>query len=96
MAAGLTGSRNSATNSPTSNSSGSTTAKAEKPKLPGAQQSILDAATETSWDNQGISWKLPAGWKKMDIKKESFNYQSPDNAFLLVNISVMPGNFPMD
>ncbi len=93
---GLTGSSNSGTTSPASNSSGSSTSKAEKPKLSGAQQSILDSATETSWDDQGLSWKLPAGWKKMDVKKESFNYQSPDNAFLLVNISVMADNFPMD
>ncbi|MEO6051037.1 MAG: hypothetical protein ABIP78_06865 [Pyrinomonadaceae bacterium] len=32
----------------------------------------------------------------MDVKKESFNYSSPDNAFLLVNISLMPDSFPMD
>ena len=93
---GLTGSSNSGANTPASNSSGPGAAKAEKPKLSAAQQSIADAATETTWDDQGISWKLPAGWKKMDVKKESFNYQSPDNAFLLVNISVMPDNFPMD
>jgi hypothetical protein len=61
-----------------------------------AQQAIADGATETKWDDQGLSWRLPAGWKKMDVKKESFNYQSPDNAFLLVNISVMPDAFPME
>lgn len=43
-----------------------------------------------------MSWKLPAGWKQMDVKKETFNYQSPDNAFLLVNISPMNDDFPMD
>ncbi len=32
----------------------------------------------------------------MDVKKESFNYSSPDNAFLLVNISLLGDNFPMD
>ena len=36
------------------------------------------------------------GWSKMDVKKESFNYKSAENAFLLVNISVMPDSFPMD
>ena len=93
---GLTGSSNGSANSPTSNSSGLSSAKPEKPRLSSEQQSIVDAATETAWDDQGLSWKLPAGWKKMDVKKESFNYQSPDNAFLLVNISVMPDNFPME
>ena len=87
---GLTGSSNSGTNSPASNSSGPADAKAEKPKLTEAQQAIIDSGTEVTWDEQGISWTVPAGWKAMDVKKESFNYQSPDNAFLLVNISVMP------
>lgn len=93
---GLTGSSNSGNGPAASNSGVSSGAKAEKPKLTAAQQSIVDTAVETAWNDQGISWKLPAGWKKMDVKKESFNYQSPDNAFLLVNISVMPDNFPMD
>ena len=87
---GLTGSSNSGTNSPASNSPGPADAKAEKPKLTEAQQAIIDSGTEVTWDEQGISWTVPAGWKAMDVKKESFNYQSPDNAFLLVNISVMP------
>ncbi len=86
---------NSSNSSSASNSSSSSTA-VEKPKISGTQQAIIDAGTETKWDDQGISWKLPAGWKKMDVKKESFNYQSPDNAFLLVNISLMPDSFPMD
>lgn len=87
------------TNTPGTNSSSTSSASsktAEKPTLTASQQAIQDEATETKWDDQGISWKLPAGWKKMDVKKESFNYQSPDNAFLLVNISVMPDNFPME
>ena len=87
------------TNTPGTNSSSTSSSSsktAEKPTLTASQQAIQDEATETKWDDQGISWKLPAGWKKMDVKKESFNYQSPDNAFLLVNISVMPDNFPME
>jgi hypothetical protein len=32
----------------------------------------------------------------MDVKKETFNYQSPDNAFLLVNISALGDSFPME
>ncbi len=68
----------------------------ETPELTSEQRTIADAATETKWDQQGISWKLPSGWKKMDVKKETFNYQSPDNAFLLVNISMMDDDFPMD
>ena len=91
----LSGSSGTNANSSGSNSAPPATG-VDKPKLTGSQQAILDGGTETKWDDQGISWRLPAGWKKMDVKKESFNYQSPDNAFLLVNISVMPDNFPMD
>ncbi|MEP7074994.1 MAG: hypothetical protein ABI878_04220 [Acidobacteriota bacterium] len=72
------------------------TASVEKAKLTSSQQSVLDSGTEVKWDDQGISWKLPPGWKKMDVKKETFNYQSPDNAFLLVNISTLSDDFPVD
>jgi len=86
-------SSNSSSNSTKTSSTGGT---AEKAKLTPAQQAIQDGATETKWDDQGISWKLPSGWKKMDVKKETFNYQSPDNAFLLVNISLLSDDFPID
>src|SRR5215467_10565930 len=83
-----------------SNSSSSNSSKSsgggDKAKPTSAQQAIIDAGTETKWDDQGLSWKLPSGWKKMDVKKETFNYQSPDNAFLLVNISTMSDDFPVD
>ncbi len=68
----------------------------EKAKLNGAQQAIVDGGVEVKWDEQGISWTLPKGWSKMDIKKESFNYKSTDNSFLLANISVLPDSFPME
>jgi hypothetical protein len=84
---------NSAT-SPSKTATGE--ADAEKPKLTSAQQAILDSAEEVTWDDQGISWKLPKSWKKMDVKKESFNYGSPDNAFLIGSISVMSNDFPSD
>ena len=93
----LSGTSNSSANtSSNSAKTASATDEGEKPKLTAAQQTISDGAVETKWDQQGISWKLPAGWKKMDIKKETFNFQSPDNAFLLVNISPMSDDFPMD
>ena len=85
---------NSSANS-TSTTKGSSTS-AEKPQLTSSQQAIADSATETKWDAQGLSWKLPSGWKKMDANKLTFNYQSPDNAFLLVNISEMSSDFPVD
>ena len=91
---GLQGSSGSDSNSPTNTSSGSS--DAEAPEMTSAQQAIADAATETKWDNQGISWKLPSGWQKMEVRKESFNYGSPATGFLIASISVMSSDFPSD
>ena len=32
----------------------------------------------------------------MDIKKEMFDYESPDNAFMHANVSLLSDDFPMD
>ncbi len=86
---GLGGSSTGNSNSASTSSNSSSTATS-------APQAIIDGGTETKWNEQGLSWKLPAGWKKMSASKESFNYGSPDNAFLLVNISTLGDNFPME
>ena len=91
------GSSNS--NGTTSNSTTRSTggdSDAEKPSLTSAQQAIQDSATEVKWPEQGISWKLPAGWPKMNVMKESFNYGSPADGFLIASISTMPDSFPSD
>ena len=97
---GLTGSGGSNSNTTSSNtastSNSNASSSAEKAKISSAQQTIIDGGSEAKWDDQGVSWKVPAGWSKMDVKKESFNYKSGDNAFLLVNISVLGDSFPMD
>lgn len=100
----LTGKTDS--NSTTNTSSNSTTANnsnggggggnIEIAKLTSEQQAALAGGQEAKWDDQGITFSLPKGWKKMNQTKESFNYSSPDQAFLLSNISVMPDNFPSD
>ena len=91
---GLTGGPQS--NSNTASNSGSSGPAAEKPTLTASQQSIQDASTEVKWDEQNISFKLPSGWPKMEVKKESFNYGSPANGFLIASISVMPDSFPSE
>lgn len=68
----------------------------EPAKLSAAQQAIADGGIETIWDEQGITWRLPANWKKTDVKKESALYSSLDNAFLIPTISVMSDDFPSD
>ena len=94
---GITGGSSAPSNN-SSNSSGMNKdgIKAEKPTLSTSQQSIQDASTEVKWDEQNISFKLPSGWPKMDVKKDSFNYGSPANGFLIASISVMPDSFPSD
>ena len=92
---GSVGSNSNATGGP---GNGTSTDKqdgsAEKTDLTAAQQTIQDSAVEEKWEDQGISFKLPKSWTKMDEKKESFNYKSPDFAFLLSTISIMPDDFP--
>ncbi len=94
---GLTGGSSSNSNSAsTSGTKSGSEIDAEKPSLTASQQSIQDSSTEVKWDDQNISFKLPSGWPKMDVKKESFNYGSPANGFLIASISVMPDSFPSD
>jgi hypothetical protein len=90
----ISGGTNSNSSSNGSTKSGDT--PAEKPTLTSSQQAITDASTEAKWDEQGISWKLPSGWPKMNVNKDSFNYGSPANGFLIASISVMPDSFPSD
>ena len=93
---GNSNNQNSPVNSTTNSSKTSTDETVEKPKLTASQQAIKDGGQETKWDDQGISWTLPKNWKKMNVSKTMFNYSSPDLAFLIANISVMPDNFPSE
>ena len=92
---GGSGNTNSASNSGTGTKT-ATSPDAEKPTLTASQQSIQDGSSEVKWDDQGISFKVPSGFAKMDVKKESFNYGSPATGFLIASISVMPDSFPAD
>ena len=93
----LSGDNTAGTNSSSSsNASKTSSGSIEKPAPTSAQQTIIDSGTETTWDTQGISWKLPAGFKKMSVMKEMLNYGSPSTGFLIASISVMPDNFPVE
>jgi hypothetical protein len=93
---GLSGESTGGTNVSSTNSSKGSASEIERPKPTAAQQAIIDSGTETAWDTQGISWKLPSGFKKMSVMKEMFNYGSPATGFLIASISVMPDNFPAE
>lgn len=90
------------TNTANNSSSNSTDSKkaddsyAEKPEFTSAQQEIADNGEKIEWSEQDINWTVLKNWKKMSVSKTSFNYQSPDLAFLLANISNMPNDFPAE
>jgi hypothetical protein len=85
---------NTSTNSGSTAKTGDTSA--EKAEMTAAQRSIADGGTEMRWDDQGITWKLPSGWNKMEVRKESLNYGSPATGFLIGTISTMSADFPSE
>lgn len=68
----------------------------EKADMTSEQKAIADGASEVKWDDQSISWKLPASFPKMQVSKDSFNYGSPGSGFLIASISKMSADFPVD
>jgi hypothetical protein len=104
-ACNLTNKLKSTSNSSNSNSSSSTTSSenptsiegepVEKPEPTAAQTAALANGQEVKWDQQGITWTLPADWKKISVSNESFSYGG-NGAFLIVAISTMGPDFPAD
>ena len=89
-------SNSSSTTSTSSGSGGSATdAQVERPNPTSAQTAALQGGQTVAWDEQGITWTLPAKWSKMSVGKEMFNWGG-DGAFLIVNISALGDTFPMD
>jgi len=75
-----------------SSSSESTTGggeQVEQPNPTAAQTAALANGETVKWDQQGITWTLPPGWKKQEVRNESFSY-SGNGAFLIVSVSVLP------
>ena len=61
----------------------------EKPNPTAAQTAAIAGGQEVKWDQQGITWTLPANWKKSTVTTEGLTH-SGNGAFLIVNISVLP------
>lgn len=68
----------------------------EQPAPTAAQTAALANGQSVKWDQQGITWTLPANWKKQSVTNDLFNYGSGDGAFLIVSISPMAPDFPTD
>ena len=81
-----------ASSSSSSSSSNSSTADGdpvEKPNPTAAQTAAIANGQEATWDQQSITWTLPANWKKLSVSNESLSY-SGSGAFLTVSISPLP------
>jgi len=92
MACNLVGKKGRNGNSSSGSSSGTSSVDGEPVEHanPTAAQSAAIANGQTvSWEQQGISWMLPANWSKNDVHNETLSY-SGGGAHLTVNISVMP------
>jgi hypothetical protein len=86
----LKGTNNANSNSTSSSESTSVGGEQVEQANPTAAQTATLAGGQTvKWDQQGITWTLPAHWKKQDVRNESLSY-SGNGAFLTVAISVMP------
>lgn len=86
-----------------SNSSGSSskvgTDPVEHPAPTGAQQAALAGGQNAKWDQQGMSWTVPPKWNQAENESKSLLWRSPggsDAASLIVSISPMDENFPVD
>lgn len=68
----------------------------EKPAPTDAQIAALANGEEVKWDEQGMTWTLPPGWKKQSVSNNTFNYSFGTQVFLIVSISPMPPDFPTE
>ncbi len=87
-----TGSSNSSSSGEPSTTGGETV---EKASPTAAQMAALANGQTVKWDQQGISWTMPANWTKEDVRTETISYGG-GGAFLSGNISTMDPSFPTD
>jgi hypothetical protein len=86
---------NSATSSNSSKSGNSGNEQVEKANPTAAQTAALEGGQTVKWDQQGITWTLPANWRKVTVEKNMFTYGTPPT-FMTVSISPMADDFPTD
>jgi len=93
-ACNLTNKLKTNSNSNSSSSSSSNPSKigddpVDKAAPTAAQMAAIANGQEAKWDQQGITWTLPANWKKQEVRNESLSYGG-NGAFLTVAISPLP------
>ena len=87
-----TSSNSSNSNSSTSNGDSTADEPAEKPNPTAAQTAAIANGQELKWDQQGITWTLPANWKKLDVRNETLNYGG-DGAYLALYVTDAKGAY---
>jgi len=83
---------------PATSSTGSSE-EVERPTATAAQMEALAGGQEVKWDQQGMSWTVPAKWKETTNETKMLVWRSPggsDAANLIVNISAMDASFPTE
>jgi hypothetical protein len=87
-------------NSPSSGTSAKSGGeKAELPAPTSAQQAAIANGKTATWDQQGMSWTVPANWKETTNESKSLLWRSPgswDAANLIVSISTFDETFPTE
>jgi hypothetical protein len=92
LACNMLGKKGGNSNSSSSSSSGTSSVDGEpveKANPTAAQAATIANGQTVTWDQQGITWTLPANWRKNEMRNESLSYSGGD-AHLTVAISVMP------
>ncbi|HEY0322252.1 MAG TPA: hypothetical protein VGC66_14930 [Pyrinomonadaceae bacterium] len=86
---------NSNTSSNSTKSGSTSNEPVEKANPTAAQKAALEGGQTVKWDQQGITWTLPANWREMSVETKMFNYGTPPT-FIIVSISPMADDFPTD
>ena len=87
----------SSSGSGSSSSSDAGGATAEHGTPTAAQAAAIAGGQEVKWEQQGMSWTVPAGWKQNEKESLSFVWSAPgSSANLIVSISPMGETFPTD
>lgn len=86
---------NNNSNSSSSTESTSGGEQVERANPTAAQTAAIANGQEVKWDQQGVTWTMPASWNKQEVRIETFGYGG-GGAFLSGNISTMDPSFPTD
>ena len=91
-----TNANQAAGNNQSAKGSGDKNIEFETPALTDAQRAFQESGKDVKWDEQGIGWRIPASYHKLSQDRNSFNWTGADNAAMLINISPLSEDFPVD